>query len=362
LLLSLRRKLRILCARELQLSIADSVYRVLADIITELDLDDYFDVLKTTIRSANGSEFIFAGLKHNAKKIKSAEGVDICWVEEADAVSQESLDFLIPTIRKDGSEIWFSYNPSDEKDPIHKMFVVNDPPPDSVVCQIGWQDNPWFPDALRKHKDWLYSVDKDAADHVYGGKTKSISNAQVLIGKVAVESFEPGEGWFGPYQGADWGFAVSPTVLVRCWVTGDPDSLERELWIEHEAFGVGVDINETPELFDSIPDAREYVTRADSARPETVSHMKQHGYHRMESCKKRPDSVKDGIAHLRGYKRIVIHPRCVHAIEQAGLWKFKQDAKTGDVLPILIKLHDDIFDACRYSLEPLISKKGFYFA
>ncbi|MHA2248615.1 MAG: PBSX family phage terminase large subunit [Candidatus Hodarchaeales archaeon] len=190
----------------------------------------------------------------------------------------------------------------------------------------------------------------------------TISNAQVLFGKAVVEPFDPQDDWYGPYQGADWGFANDPTVLIRCWVTGSADSLERELYIEHEAYGIGVDINETPELFDSVPDARDYTTRADSARPETISHMKQHGYPRMESVKKSPGSVKDGVAHIRGYRRIVIHPRCKHAAEEARLWSYKKDAKTGDVLPILIDRHDHCWDATRYALEPLISRKGFYFA
>jgi phage terminase large subunit len=133
--------------------------------------------------------------------------------------------------------------------------------------------------------------------------------------------------------------------------------------VEHEAYGVGVDINDTPQLFDSVPNARDYTTRADSARPETISHMKKHGYPRMEAATKGPGSVKDGVAHLRGYKRIVIHPRCKHAAEEARLWSYKRDKLTGVVLPILIDRHDHCWDASRYALEPLIKKpKGFYFA
>jgi len=305
----------------------------------------------------NGTEFLFAGLHHNIASIKSTEGISKVWVEEAESVSELSWETLIPTIRKRGSEIWVSFNPREETDPTYKRFVTS-PPPGAKVVEVGWQDNPWISPELLREKDYLYSVDPDAAAHVWGGETRHLSNAQVLHGKWVIEPFEPQDDWHGPYQGADWGFAVSATALVRCWIRGDLDSLERELYIEHEAYGVGVDINDTPELFDSVPGARKYVTRADSARPETISHMQQHGYPRMEGVKKTPGSVEDGVAHLRGYTRIVIHPRCVHAAEEARLWSFKVDRLTGDVLPILVDKHNHVMDSLRYGLQPIIERAG----
>ena len=365
LVLSLRSKIRILCARELQLSITDSVHKLLKDLIDELGLLEYFRVLNTTIRSTTGSEFIFSGLKSNVSKIKSMEAVDIAWVEEAHTVSKDSWDTLIPTIRKEGSEIWASFNPHEDDDPVYQMFVANEPPPDSVVIQVGWEDNPWLPDMLVREKDYLYSVDKDAADHVWGGKTKKISNALVLLGKVVVEPFEPEEDWGGPYQGADWGFANDPATLVRCWerdVATKKEPLARELYIGREVYGVGVETVDLPEFFSAVPDVAEYVTRADSARPENISHCQNHGLPLFEGVKKTPGSVKAGVSYLRGYKRIVIHPECKHAIEEAGLWSFKKDPKTGDVLPVLIDKHDHCWDAVRYALAPIISGDHWDFA
>jgi phage terminase large subunit len=347
LILGAQSRLRILCARELQNSIQDSVHKLLADQIDALGLGYFYTVQQATIRGLNGSEFIFSGLRSNITKVKSMESIDVCWVEEAQTVSDASWAVLIPTIRKEGSEIWVSFNPDQDTDPTYKRFIA-DPPPDAHVVQIGWQDNPWLPSPLRAEKDYLYATDPEAAAHVWGGGTRRVSMAQVLRGRYVVESFEPQKDWNGPYYGADWGFSVDPTTLTRSWING------RTLYIEHEAYGVGVDLDDTPALFDTVPDARKHTIRADSSRPETISHMRRHGYSRILGCSKGPGSVEDGVEHLRSYERIVIHPRCVHAAEEARLWSYKTDKLTGDVLPVLLDKHDHIWDAVRYALEPII--------
>jgi phage terminase large subunit len=355
--LAIKRPLRILCTRELQVSIADSVHRLLEDQIKAIGLGGHFAILKNTIRCrSSGAEFFFCGLR-DAEKLKSFEGIDICWVEEAQTVSESSWSLLIPTIRKEGSEIWVSFNPREKRDPTYKRFVEN-PPPDTINIEIGYGDNPWLPETLRKEMEWAYATDPEAADHVWGGKLRRRSKAQVLAGKYIVEPFEPQPDWHGPYQGIDWGFSVSATALVRLWIVGDEDSLERELYVEREAYGVGVDNDELPELFDTVPNARDYTTRADSARPETISHCNDHGYPLIVGVKKWPGSVADGIAHLRGYKRIVIHPRCKHTVDEAGLWSWKVDKLTGDVLPVLVDAHNHCWDAARYGLEPVICRDG----
>lgn len=344
---------RILCARELQVSIADSVHKLLSDQIDDLGLSAWFDITQTSIKSLlhPGSEFLFTGIRNNVTKVKSMEGIDICWVEEAEKVSSSSWEVLIPTIRKPGSEIWVTFNPSEDGDPTYQRFVMN-PPDDAVVVAINWRDNPWFPDTLRKEMLYLRRVDYDAYLHVWEGQTRKASAAQVLRGKVVVEPFEPhadGTGeWHGPYYGVDWGFAQDPTTMARCWING------RRLLIEHEAYGVQVDIDATPELFDAIPGAREHVSRADSARPETISYMQRHGYGAMRGVDKWPGSVEDGIAHLRSYEQIVVHPRCKNTAIESRLWCFKVDKLTGDVLPVLVDAHNHCWDAVRYALAPLI--------
>lgn len=145
------RPLRILCARELQTSIKESVHHLLESQIDELNLSNNYDVLKSEINGINGTQFVFAGLKNNAAQIKSFEGVDRVWVEEAQTVSRESWKYLIPTIRKDGSEIWVTFNPELESDETYQRFVIH-PPTDSVVRKINWRDNKWFNDVLNQER------------------------------------------------------------------------------------------------------------------------------------------------------------------------------------------------------------------
>jgi phage terminase large subunit len=338
---------RILCTRELQTSIKESVHHLLEEQIELLKFTSFFTVQQQGISARNGSEFIFAGLRNNVTGIKSLEGIDVAWVEEAASISEQSWATLTPTVRKAGSEIWVSFNPDQESDPTYHRFVIA-PPPDAIVRKVTWRDNPHFPAELEGERAHLASVDADAHAHIWEGECATVSDAQILKGKVVVQEFEPYFGFDGPYQGADWGFSSDPTTMVRCWIH------DRTLYIEYEAYGHGVDIDRTPALFDEVPRAREYVLRADNARPETISYMQRHGYPRVEAVEKWPDSIVDGLTHLRSYEKIVIHPRCEHAIEEARLYRYKVDRLTGDVLPQIVDKHNHIWDAVRYALAPVI--------
>jgi hypothetical protein len=177
LIIGATRQLRVLCAREFQNSIKESVHKLLADQIDGLGLGHHYDVQQTTIRGKNGTEFIFEGLRLNVTKIKSMEGIDVAWVEEAQTVSKDSWDLLIPTIRKAGSEIWVTFNPDLEEDDTYQRFVVH-PPPSARVVQVNWQDNPWFPDPLRDEMEHLKAIDLDAYENVWGGQCKrKVANA-----------------------------------------------------------------------------------------------------------------------------------------------------------------------------------------
>jgi phage terminase large subunit len=160
---------RIVCIREVQNSIKDSVRQLLIDKIHKLGLADHFQVLDTEIRGANGSFIVFKGMQsYNAANIKSLEAFDIAWVEEAQTLSQHSLDLLRPTLRKEGSELWFSWNPRYKTDPVDKFFRKS-PPPDAISVSINWMDNPWFPDVLRKELDHDFWIDPDKAEHIWNG-------------------------------------------------------------------------------------------------------------------------------------------------------------------------------------------------
>ena len=161
---------RVVCIREIQKSIKDSVKQLLTDKIAKLGLQDEFEVLETEIRGRNGSLIIFVGMQSfNADNIKSLEGYDLAWVEEAQTLSQHSLDLLRPTLRKPGSELWFSWNPRYKTDPVD-VFFRRSPPANAISVQIGWQDNPWFKDT-ELHSDMLadYARDPDKAEHIWGG-------------------------------------------------------------------------------------------------------------------------------------------------------------------------------------------------
>lgn len=184
---------RILCAREIQRSISDSVLQLLSDTIQRLKLTDFFDVQKSQIIGKNGSRFLFLGLSNNITKVKSYEGLDICWVEEAESVSYTSWETLIPTVRKKGSEIWVSFNPNDEMDDTYQRFVVN-PPPKAYVKKVNYNQNPWFPEELEKERLYLKAKNEDLYNHVWEGEVlsnrdgayyaKFIPNDQIIDFKV----------------------------------------------------------------------------------------------------------------------------------------------------------------------------------
>ena len=168
LILGAKSPMRILCAREFMTSMRDSVHKLLCDQIESLGLLGFYEITQTSIRGKNGTEFAFAGLKNNIANIKSYEGVDICWVEEAQTVSRLSWNVLIPTIRKQDSEIWVSFNPELETDETYQRFVLK-PPEDCIQIKINWSDNPWFPDTLRLEKDALKLRDEEAYNQVWEG-------------------------------------------------------------------------------------------------------------------------------------------------------------------------------------------------
>lgn len=341
--------LRVLCCREIQKSIKDSVKRLLDDKIAACGLDGFYISTDTEIRGANGSLFLFAGLRTNPDSIKSMEGIDIVWVEEASTVSQSSLDLLVPTIRKPGSEIWMTWNPRFKTDPIDNMFRGGEPPPGAIVRKVNFDANPWFPEVLRAEMEWDRRRDPDKYAHVWLGEYRRDSEARVFKNWVERDFDTPKDARF--YFGADWGFAVDPTTLVRCFIDG------RTLYVDHEAYQVGCEIDRTPALFGTVPGAREWPIRADSARPETISYMQRNGYSKIVPATKGKDSVADGIEFLKSYD-IVVHPRCKHLIDELAMYSYKQDKQTNEVLPVLEDKKNHCIDALRYALELVRKSSG----
>ena len=189
LVLGAKSPVRILCAREYQTSIKDSVHKLLCDQITLMGLEGFYEITQTAIKGKNGTEFAFVGLKNNVANVKSYEGVDYCWVEEASTVSRNSWNVLIPTIRKDGSEIWVTFNPELESDETYQRFVVR-PPEQAIVQKINWNDNPWFPEVLALEKDALKSRDPSAYQTVWEGLCRLTVDGAIFANEMQVAELD----------------------------------------------------------------------------------------------------------------------------------------------------------------------------
>ncbi len=346
--LSVKKPLRIICAREFQNSIADSVISLLADKIRKSALPG-FTVLRNEIVHLNGSRFAFKGLRSNIDSIKSFEGADICWVEEAQRVSEDSWKKLIPTIRKEGSEIWITMNPESEDDPTYKRFIAT-PPPGAIVRKVNFDANPFFTETLRQEMEYAKRVDYESYEHVWLGMVKKVSNAVIFRGKYRVDRFEPPEG-VRFFYGADWGFSVDPCAFGRSYIVG------RTLFIDHEFYQVGLEVDQIADKMRLIPGMARGPVYADSARPETISLVRRHGINIMPAPKWK-GSVEDGIEFLRSFEEIVIHERCQHMQEEARLYSYKVDRLSGEILPEVEDRNNHLWDAVRYALSPYIKKKA----
>lgn len=385
-----RNKKLIGCFRETQTSIRDSVKKLLENKINEGGYRRIFRSTDNEIRCiSTGSLFIFKGLRGNVESVKSTEAVDIGWIEEAQSVTQNSLDTFLPTMhRVNDSEIWATWNPNTPDDPVDAMFRGNDqktkdsgfkfrPPPGAVVQEFNYDQNPFFPEGLRLQMEWDQERDPDKYAHVWRGKYKTRSEARVFK-NWRVEAFnEPPKDTIFHY-GADWGFSIDPSVLTRCFI----DEEARKLYVDQEAYAVGCDIEDLPKLFagkhgatpdelktwsylmdaawPGVPDARRWQITADSARPETIAYMRKHGFN-MVPAKKGPGSVIEGVEFLQNYD-IIVHPRCKHTIDELSFYSFKTDPLTNKVLPILADKKNHVIDALRYAVEGMIQNPGAIWA
>ena len=335
--------LRILCTREYQNSISESILVLLAAQIKKMGLEDKYDIQRNGIFGKNGTEFIFKGLKHGINSIKSMEGIDICLVEEAQTISEESWSILIPTIRAEESEIWLCWNVYEESDPTYQRFVINTPP-NCFSRVVNYDRNPWFPDVLRAEMEYDKARDYSLYLHVWEGHPLKRNEALVFKHWSIDESIAPAEDEVF-YYGSDFGFANDPTTLIRMWV----DDKNRKIFIDYEAYGIGVEIDDTPDLYDLVPGSRKWNITADCARPETISYLKRQGF-KIKGAKKGAGSVDEGVKFLQSYD-IVAHPRCKHVIDELSSYSFKIDRLTDEVLAVLKDEKNHMIDAMRYGLE-----------
>lgn len=347
--------LRVLCTRELQISIKESFHAELkAAIAAHAWLAAHYDVGVDYLRGRNGTEFLFRGLRNNVSAVKSTARIDLTIVEEAEDVPEASWMTLEPTVfRQPRAELWVVWNPRLEGSPVDVRFRRN-VPDGAAVAAMNWHDNPFFPaelDALRRQDE--QRMDPATYAHVWEGAYLVNSDAQVLAGKVRVAEFSPSADWGGPYHGLDFGFSQDPTAGVKCWVH------DGRLWVEAEAGRTGLEIDATAQhLRERIPGIDRYIVRADSARPESISYLKRNGLPQCVAVDKWPGSIEDGVAHLRSYEEIVVHPRCRETIRETRLWSYKVDRLSGDILPQIVDANNHWMDALRYALAPLIRRAG----
>ncbi|WP_186260377.1 PBSX family phage terminase large subunit [Burkholderia gladioli] len=371
-----------LCLREIQNSIEESSYQEICEEVARRDIGDSFRPLKKSINvPANGSRFSFRGLFRNQRALKGFTGVTVAWIDEGENVSRESLDILFPTIRAPGSEIWITFNPNRETDPvwadevapyIEQMVDGYYEDDERIIIRCNWSDNPWFPEELELERQKMLRTDRDRYNWIWEGKFNRRSDELIFAGKWRVEDIEapPNTRFF---FGADWGFAVDPTTLNRCWVRGN------DLIIDYEAHGKQVDLDEIWKLFagregmrpgqqtqwkpvddrkyPGIPGARKWKIKADCARPETIAHVAKQGFN-IDAAKKWGGSVEDGIAFLRGFDAIIIHSRCVKTKEEFENYSYKVDKATGEVLPIIVDKWNHHIDGIRYSMDGYIRGRG----
>jgi phage terminase large subunit len=371
---------QILCLREFQNSIRDSSKKLIEQCIDDLGWgakgDRFFTSTANEIRGRNGSRFSFLGLAGREASIKSLEGYTIASIEEAATISQVSIDALIPTIRREGSEIWWAYNPRFSTDPVDQMFRGSfGPPPGTVLLEIHWRDNPWFPKVLQRDMEYDRQRDPAKYRHIWEGAYLERDDARVFH-NWSIRPFDaPADAVFR--FGCDWGYARDPTVLVRCFLgrwDGEPgasavvaDAKGDCLFVDHEAYAIRCEIDDMPALFagydkgrektrwanvhrySGVPEALKWPIIADSSRPDLISKLQHLGF-RIEPAKKGKDSIEEGIEFLQNYQ-IYVHPRCRHTADELASYRWKVDRQTGIILPQLQDANNHVIDALRYALE-----------
>lgn len=401
---AMEKGVRIACIREIQKSLKKSSKQLIEDKIIQYGLGSRFDVQETVIKTRTGGEIIFQGMQdHNAESIKSLEGFDIFWVEEANSLSSRSLGLLRPTVRSTPGrrkpQLWASWNPEEPTDPIDVLFRGDDPknlPGGGVCVKVNYEDNPHFPDDLRAEMEYDKRRDPDKYLHTWLGGYVVNSNKRVFKNFRVMDFDTPATGCNFRF-GGDFGFAQDPSVLVRSWIgrlegTGIfradgtevmravPDDNGKCLFIDYEAYKVGCEVDHHPALFagncpfspqdprywpnpfgdPGIPDALAWPIIADSARPETISYLARRGF-QITGARKGPGSVEEGVNFLKMYD-IVIHTRCPHTADEYRSYSFKVDETTEPprVLPILEDKKNHVIDANRYSVENVSRKRGWF--
>lgn len=330
--------------------------------IMKLDVAHLFDYTRSPAEITyrpTGQKIIMKGLDDplKMKSLKIEKGYfKYLWFEEGSEYNgPEEIRNVEQSVLRGGDVFveFITYNPPNDpaawvnKESMGKIR-------DRLVHESTYLDVPpdWLGRTFIEKAELLKQRDREAYNHEYMGLAVGRAEQIVFHGKWEERNFEtPKDYKLRFHYGADWGFANDPTALVRSYIK------DEYLYVDHEAFGYRVEIDETPALFKSVPEAERWPIRADCSRPETISYMMRRGFN-IAGAEKWDGSVEDGIAHLKGFKKIIIHPRCKHLIKEMSLYSYKVDRITQDILPILVDKHNHGIDALRYSLDGYIQQRG----
>lgn len=348
-------RLRVLCVRQFQNSIAQSFYAELKAAIESYDwLQEHYELQRDRIIGKNGTEFIFKGMHPNPATIKSLAKIDLTIVEEAEDISEDAwLQLEATVLRQPKSEIIVLWNPRKRNSPVDFRFRQHQPK-DALVARINFDDNVFFPAGLKKLCERQREIlDYQTWAHVWLGEYLENSASQIFNGRFEVKEFTPGDKWDGPYQGGDWGYSQDPTAMVRAWIHDEC------LYVEHEAGGPGIELDDVARAAAAIPDFHKFQTVWDSAQPAMISHVKGKGLPRSVGAKKGKGSVEDGIQFIRSFRRVYIHPRCKETANEFQLYSWKVDRLSGQILDVPVDANNHYIDALRYAVEPVMLKSRF---
>lgn len=339
----------ILCCREIQKSIADSLYSAIVNFISDNKLDHLFKItLGEIVNLQTGSRFIFAGLKSNITSIKSIDKLRVILTDEAENISQQSWDYLRPTPRYGNTRTYVVFNPRFEQDPTWQEFVIK-ADDNTLLTEINWRDNPWFPESLERQRQRSLLGDAGRYAWIWEGKFLQISDSSILAKKLKVQHFDITADMGTPYIGIDWGFSVDPTAAIEAYTKDDC------LYIRNACAKVGLELDDTANyLKNHIPNIEKYTSRADNARPETISKVKKE-IPLIKACTKWKGSVEDGVAFLQSFKAIYVHPDAECCFSELSAYNYKRDAN-GDPTAIIEDSNNHYADALRYAIEPLLRK------
>lgn len=334
------------CLREVQKSLKESVKRLLEQKIRALEVGDHFHITTTEIRSKHGAGIItFQGMSdYTADSIKSLEGYDCAWFEEAQTCSQDSLDKLRPTMRKLGAELIFSWNPQLETDPVDQLFCGPERPPSAALMEACYLDNRYLSPAVLHDAEYDRRMNMEKYEHIWLGKY--IKHAEARFFKNwRVEYFEtPKEAQIR--LGLDWGFD-DPLAGVGCFI--EEYQGRKRLYIDRECYQVNCTIRDTPGVVLSMRDAEKLQITAGSDRPERIEDLRTAGFNVVPAIRG-PNSVQQGLEWLKDFE-IIVHPDCTHIIDEFKMFSHPVDKLTKKVLPGFVDKYNHCIEALRYACE-----------